>query len=251
MSNLPIIEQLQQLKTPFDKQNNYHLKFESECLFAKQQLAKNDYTLKTAQNNPKSLKSAILNVAAIGITLNPALSHAYIVPRDGAICLDISYLGLIKLATASGAIKWAKATLVYEGDTFKWKGPNKEPKHEADVFDKERINASDPLKNLIGGYCTAKLYDDSVLVEVMTCDEILEVRNTSKAYTMGKEGKKGPWDGPFAGEMAKKTLIKRARKSWPQTSGRERLDTAIDIINQHEGLDEPLLISVNDYVLFG
>lgn len=226
-------------ETSFNKQNSFGLKFETECLFAKQQLVKNDYVLAAAKSAPNSLRAAILNVAAIGISLNPASAHAYLVPRSPAkgkpatICLDISYRGLVKLATDSGAIEWAKAVLVYEGDEFKWRGPAEAPHHEADVFAKNRIDASDPLKNLKGGYCLAKLTGGEYMVEVMTADEILEVKNSSKAAN-------GPWKGPWAGEMAKKTLVKRAYKSWPQSGGRERLDNAVSVLNAHEGIEEAL-----------
>jgi recombination protein RecT len=211
MNQVSITDELVNLAKPFDKQNSYDLAFESECLFAKQQITKNDFTLKTATNNPGSLRNAILNVAAIGISLNPAAAHAYLVPRDGMVCLDISYRGLVKLATDAGSIEWAKAVLVYEGDTFQWRGPTQEPLHEADVFDKDRINAADPLQNLKGGYCLAKLSTGEYMVEVMTAGEILEVKNTSKAQN-------GPWKGRWAGEMAKKTLVKRAYKSWPRAA---------------------------------
>ena len=68
-----------------DIANGRILDFTQECLFARQQLLKNNFTLDTAAKNPNSLQAAILNVAAIGVSLNPALSHAYLVPRDGAI----------------------------------------------------------------------------------------------------------------------------------------------------------------------
>lgn len=223
-----ITENLVKLEKSFKAQNAFGLAFENECLFAKQQIMKNDFTRSTAQNNPESLKGAILNVAAIGISLNPASAHAYLVPRDGRICLDISYRGLVKLATDIGAIEWAKAVLVYKGDEFKWRGPTQEPVHEADVFDKDRINAADPLQNLVGGYCLAKLSTGEYMVEVMTAGEILEVKNSSKAQN-------GPWKGRWAGEMAKKTLVKRAYKSWPQSGGRERLEKAVEVVNEHEG----------------
>ena len=113
MGSMMIVDELIKLEKPFDGQNNFGLVFKSECLFAKQQITKESFTLDTAVNNPASLRSAILNVAAIGISLNPSLAHAYLVPRDGAICLDISYRGLVKLATDAGAIEWAKAVLVY------------------------------------------------------------------------------------------------------------------------------------------
>ena len=196
--------------------------FTSECLFARQQLLKNKFTLETAGKNPNSLQAAILNVAAIGISLNPAVQHAYLVPRDGGICLDISFRGLVKLATDCGAIKWAKAELVYENDTFEWNGPALPPTHKADPFGERGA--------IKGGYCIAKLPDGDTLVDVMPVDEINKVRDTSKAYRNGK----GPWVDWYE-EMAKKTLVKRAYKSWPQTENRERLDRAIQVLNEHEG----------------
>lgn len=237
-----IVDELVKLEKPFSTQNAYALNFHQECLFARQQLVKSDSTLKTATNNPMSLRSAILNVPAIGLSLNPALAHCYLVPRAGAICLDISYRGLVKLATDSGAIQFAKAVLVYEGDTFEWRGPVEQPLHTADVFDANRIDAADPLKKLRGGYCLAKLADGTFMVDVMSAAEILEVRDSSKA-------KDGPWKGRWSGEMAKKTLVKRASKSWPQSGGRERLDRAVEILNEHEGLeDAPVVARQSDYL---
>jgi phage RecT family recombinase len=244
MSNqqVSVVDNLMALEKPFEKQNSWELTFENECLFARQQIMKSDYTVTAVQNNPSSLRSAILNVAAVGISLNPASAHAYLVPRKGVICLDVSYRGLVKLATDAGAIEWAKAVLVYEGDTFNWRGPAEAPEHVADVFDDKRIDAANPLNNLKGGYCLAKLVSGGFMVDVMTAGEILEVRDSSMAKT-------GPWKGKWAGEMAKKTLVKRASKSWPQSNGRQRLDQAIEILNEHEGLEpEPVVARKSDYM---
>ena len=207
-----------------DEANGKILDFQQECLFARQQILKNPYTTEVAAKSPGTLQGAILNVAAIGISLNPALQHAFLVPRDGKICLDISYRGLTKIATDAGAIKWAKAELVYENDTFKYKGINEKPEFEADVFgDRGAIK---------GGYCIAQLNNgDGVLVDVMPIDEIHKVRETSKAY----KKKSGPWVDWYE-EMCKKTLIKRAYKTWPQTANRQRIDKAIEVINEHEGI---------------
>jgi recombination protein RecT len=43
---------------------------------------------------------------------------AYLVPRDGKVCLDISYMGMMHLAQQCGAIQWGQAVLVREGDQF-------------------------------------------------------------------------------------------------------------------------------------
>lgn len=222
LSPAALIDIVKKQETRFNELAITGMDFAQECLFARQQLLKNDFTLKTAAANPNSLQAAILNVAAIGISLNPAQQHAYLVPRDKQICLDISFRGLVKLATDCGSIKWAKAELVYENDTFEWNGPALPPTHKADPFgDRGAIK---------GGYCLAKLPDGEYLVDVMPVDEINKVRDTSKAY----QNKKGPWVDWYE-EMAKKTLVKRAYKSWPQTKDRERLDRAVAALNEHEG----------------
>lgn len=221
-----IIELVKEQESRFkelDSANGTLLNFDQECLFARQQLLKNNFTLKVAAGNPTSLKGAILNIAAIGLSLNPATQHAYLVPRDGAICLDISFQGLKKLATDSGSIRWAKCELVYEKDSFEWCGPAAAPIHKADPF-----SDRGPIK---GGYCIAKLPDGETLTEVMSVDEINKIRDSSKAF----KSNTGPWVNWYD-EMAKKTILKRAYKQWPQTPNRERLDAAVMVSHQAEGI---------------
>src|SRR5213082_1277464 len=98
------------------------IKFEQEAGFAVQILGANDFALSVATSNRASVINAVKNIAAIGISLNPAKKQAYLVPRRGgqqqAICLDISYMGLMDLAMATGSIKWAQAELVRANDGF-------------------------------------------------------------------------------------------------------------------------------------
>ena len=82
--------------------------WQKEQQFAIQAFQKNDYLAKVAMANPSSAQNAIINVAAIGITLNPAAKLAHLVPRDGGVHLDISYMGLLHLAQVSGAIQWGQ-----------------------------------------------------------------------------------------------------------------------------------------------
>jgi len=225
----------------FTDKNQYKLSFESECHFAKQLLMRNSGLMNAAQKNPASLHDAIINGSACGISLNPAMRHAYLVPRDGAVCLDISFMGLVALACEAGTISTAMAVLVhgprgeYPGDHYQGRGPVTPPQHEYDLAHPDRVNGEDPLENLMCGYCLAVLPSGLTVVTEMPASEIFAVRASSKAYTSGKNC---PWKGKWSGEMAKKTLIKRGSKSWPQGGGRERLDQAIHVINQHEGLRE-------------
>jgi len=194
-----------------------------ESQFAIQYFQRNDYLAKTALSNPTSAQNAIINVAAIGITLNPASKLAYLVPRDGMVCLDISYMGLLHLAQATGSIKWGQCKLVYSNDTYESNGLDTAPTH--------KYNAFGDRGSVVGGYCTVKTADGDYLTEEMSLAEIKATEATSKA-------KNGPWKN-FWEEMARKTIVKRASKYWPRA---ERLDNAIHVINEDEGIyQEPVM----------
>jgi len=70
----------------------------------------------------ESLQKAVYNIALTGLSLNPVLKYAYIIPRwsrDGTqAVLEPSYQGLIKLLTDTGSIVAMYANIVYEGDEF-------------------------------------------------------------------------------------------------------------------------------------
>ena len=194
-----------------------------ESQFAIQYFQRNDYLAKTALSNPTSAQNAIINVAAIGITLNPASKLAYLVPRDGMVCLDISYMGLLHLAQSTGSIKWGQCKLVYSNDTYESNGLDTAPTH--------KYNAFGDRGDVVGGYCTVKTADGDYLTEEMSVAEIKATEATSKA-------KNGPWKN-FWEEMARKTIVKRASKYWPRA---ERLDNAIHVINEDEGIfQEPVM----------
>lgn len=197
--------------------------YEVESLFAMQLLMKTDYAMKVANDNPQSVRNAMFNVASTGLTLNPANAYAYLVPRDGAIMLDISYKGLIKIATDAGSILWARAEVVHADDGFVYNGPAAMPEHKANPF-KER-------GDVIGAYCIARTVDGDILTEVMDMAEIEKIRGKSMAYAKKKSG---PWVEWF-GEMIRKTVIKRASKTWPYSSRMDKLHEAIEIANNAEG----------------
>lgn len=222
---IPYQQAIQDSKGRFLKMAQQTVNYETESIFAMQMLMKNDYSMSTANKNPSSVHWAMLNVASTGLTLNPANGYAYLVPRDGAIVLDISYKGLIKIATDSGSIMWGRSDVVYEKDSFVYNGPAAMPEHKADVFSLER-------GRIIGVYCIAKTKEGDILADVMPVSEIEKIRDKSSAWTKGKDGRRGPWEEWFE-QMAKKAIIKRASKTWPYTD--DRLAQAIDIANTSEG----------------
>lgn len=204
------------------------INFAREAGFAIQLLSASEYAMGIARSNPQSVINAVTNIAAIGISLNPARKLAYLVPRDGSIKLDISYMGLMDIAIASGSVCWAQAKLVHQSDTFELRGYDQPPLHHFAPFGDRG--------DVIGVYVVAKLPSGDYLTESMKLDEVMEIRDRSSAWKAWVNKKKScPWVTD-PGEMMRKTVVKRAYKYWPKTP---RLDEAIHHLNTDggEGLD--------------
>ena len=234
MSNIAVIKnEIYAIRDTFQARlTNQSLSFEVEAGFAIQQMEANDYLLSVAMGNRQSVINAVTNVAAIGISLNPARKQAYLVPRDKKVCLDISYIGLIDLATQSGSVVWVKAELVYENDEFQMGEPGQKPEHLFNPFSKQR-------GEVIGAYVVAKTPSGEYLCDAMSIDEINAIRDRSSAWKAYKaKNVTCPWVTD-PGEMQKKTVIKRAAKMWPKN---DRLNQAIQHLNVE--LDEGLEFAV-------
>jgi recombination protein RecT len=185
-----------------------------EIIFAKQALDNNE-TLQKCDKN--SLRNAIFNIALTGASLNPTLHQAYLVPRKGKVCLDLSYRGLVKIATDSGGVIDVDATVVHDKDDFYYEmGLYPTLKH---------VPCLDNPGTLKFVYAIATLHNGIKKFIVLSKDEIEKVKATSTA-------KSGPWS-EWYDEMARKTAVKKLYKLLPQT---DRMSTAVSVINEHEGL---------------
>ncbi|QWR92207.1 recombinase RecT [Cronobacter sakazakii] len=225
----PVVNQVYELINPLKVEFEQvcaepSINFKRESEFAMQIFANNDYLAKTAMTNTTSTRSAIMNVAAIGITLNPAQKLAYLVPRKGAICLDISYMGLMHIAQQSGAIKWCQSAIVRKNDQFRREGLDKPPVHIYSEFDTKEQRGE-----VVGAYVVVKTEDGDYLTHTMRIEDIYSIRDRSEAWKKYKtdNSKKCPWVTDEE-QMMLKTVVKQAAKYWPR---RERLDAAIDYVN--------------------
>lgn len=236
MSDLERFENIKQIvmrvEPQFEELARIHkaVNFKREASFALDALKSNPYLASVAMGDQDSFKRAIINVAAIGLSLSPVSKLAYLVPRDKKVCLDISYRGYIQLAVDIGSVKWVKAEIVKEADTFEYQGMGKEPLHAFNPFKDRGM--------ILGAYCVAKTHDNEFITEMMSNEEIYSIRDRSSAWKsyLKDNSKKNPWLTDES-EMMKKTLIKRAYKSWPMTNTRERLETAIDVSNEADVIE--------------
>jgi len=201
----------------------------AEANYAMQLLCANPFAMSIAQQNPVSVQNALRNASAIGISLNPASKHAYLVPRKGqsgmAICLDISYMGLLHLAMSTGSIEFGQAKLVYASDIYENQGVDSAPIHKYSAFGSRG--------DLVGAYCVVRTSTGAYLTEEMDIKQLHEVRARSEAFSGGKQNKppSGPWVTDYE-EMCRKTVVKRASKYWPKV---DRLHNAIEYLNTEGG----------------
>ena len=215
----------------FEASNEYKMNFNREAGFAIQILVNNPYLAKCEQ---ESIKHAIVNVALTGITLNPALKYAYLVPRkvknELKCILDISYMGMIKILTDAGAVKNVDAGVIYANDKYDFrKGSDPYFKHQSALS-----NRGDK----IGAFAIAYLRDGGFQFEVLGREEIEKVRGTSESYKNEEGRKYSPWE-TWEDEMWKKTALKRLFKLLPKTNFSEQLIAAISHDYDNEISDLP------------
>ncbi len=205
------------------------LDFERESFYAIQIFQKNDYLQKSLVEAPETVQAAIINVCTTGLTLNPAMGFAYLVPRKNTklnrveCILDISYRGMIHLMTSTGGARNVYAYVVYKGDTF-----------EIEQGTEPRIVHSPKYtsKEIQGVYGVVILPDGTKQFEYIPVSELNELQQRSE---MGKK-EIGAWktDKP---EMCRKSVIKRLSKYIPKNDRMLQAYEAIAIDNEVNGID--------------
>lgn len=222
--------------------------FMKEVSFAVQHIHRNPYLLNCTK---VSVLRAVTNLAQVGLTLNPVLKFAYLIPRYNSkskeleCVLEPDYRGLIKLLTDSGAVTSIQANIIHEGDQclIDMADPN---------FVKEHIPYFMTGKgkgNTIAAYSLATLKDKSKHFEGMSFADILEIRDRSESYKayLDKKIPTCTWVTDLH-EMCRKTVIKRHSKYLPKSNGMERFEKAVALDNEVHGFREAMDFGLQNYV---
>lgn len=198
---------------------------EREISFAMQAI---NASTQLQQCSTESLQKAVYNIALTGLSLNPVMKYAYLVPRWSKLgtqaVLEPSYQGLIKLLTDTGSVTAIYAHLVNEGDEFELSYGT-----SVEIIHRPKFKTT----NVTHVYAVAILPDGYKQIEVMTIDEVNAIKERSesyKAYSAGKI-KSCIWAEHF-GEMAKKTVIKRIFKYLPKSEKFDKVATAIALADE-------------------
>lgn len=194
-----------------------------ECNFAAQAMLNNPYLITCAQQYPDHFVNALKNVVLTGMTLNPTLKLAYLVPYKGKVELQASYMGKKSFGVNTGLVLDMEAYLVYKGETFEIEqGSNAHITHKPNPWGAKK------KEDILGGYYLIKYPNGTQQFDTMSIDEIEGIRKRSPS--VGK-GKQSPWDTDYT-EMCKKTLINRAYKQIPKQGMSEKAAKALEIINR-------------------
>jgi len=151
-------------------------------------------TPKLLECDPTSFLSAVMESAALGLTPSGVLGESYLVPRGGAVNLQVGYKGLVKLALESGQVRQIVARPVYAKDRFSYSFGLEE-----DTF--EHVPTEDPERgDVVRAYAIARMIDGPAQLEVTALADILQAKAVAQTSNV--------WNQWF-GAMAAKTSVRR------------------------------------------
>lgn len=203
--------------------------FTKEVSFALQHIQKNPQLMKCV---PETILQAVMNIAQVGLTLNPVASEAYLVPRwskNGIMCvLEPSYQGLCKLLTDTGSVSRIYSHVVYKGDDFEVSLGS-----ETRIIHKPKFSSSE----ITHAYAVGEL-ETGKQIEVITKTDLDFIRGKSESYKAYKADKVKTcvwveWES----EMCRKVVIKRLCKYLPRTDKWDKVSEAISLDNNDYQLD--------------
>jgi recombination protein RecT len=157
----------------------------------------------------ESIQTSLLDLVLQG--LSTVKKQAYFIVFGGKLTLLRSYFGTIAVAKRVSDVIDARAFLIYEGDDFQYE-------LDTDKFNFTITKHQSKFENIrddkiIGGYCAVFLSDGRVIIaEPMTIAQI------KAAWQQGATKGSSPAHQKFAGEMAKKSIINRALKTYINAS---------------------------------
>ncbi len=173
--------------------------------------------------DPRSIVSAVMTAAALGLEVNTPLQHAFIIPYKDKAQFQMGYQGMIDLAYRSGLFKIIYAMEVYKTDEF-YVQYGTDPKIMHVPSDDQ---GDDPIKY----YAVYSITNGGLGFKVWSMDKVVEhARKTSEPYRRGS----GPWVDWFDA-MARKTVLRDLLKTAPKSVEMHRALAADGAIKEVRG----------------
>lgn len=213
------------------------LKWAAERSYVMQILTKegeDGYLLKSAIAKPESLRTAVLDIANMGLSFSPALGHAYLIPRKDKKTDRVatvrgvpSYKGLETLVLATGAVISIQSMVVYEKDDFDVLTTEDGVSIKHAMFRGKRSDRG----AVEYSYTIARYPNGGRHVEIMDRHDLDQCE---KFATENAGGTKPKTITNWYEEWAKKCAVRRAWKHWPKNV---KLNKLIETMDKIEPMD--------------
>lgn len=215
------------------KKDSFRLNMQRQVMFAIQHIEANPYLLNCTT---ESIKQAVESVALTGLSLNPKLQQAYLIPRKvkgKLVCvLDPSYMGLItKMHDYKIAVD-VFANVVYSNDDYEFETmTNTVIKHKT----WKELGKVEKGEEYCVYVCVVTPSGYRMYREI-SIERVNDIMMTTESYKASKRGDKKDhyasiWEGIHREEMIKKTAVKYIWKYLPKNEQMEMMGDVIDRSN--------------------
>lgn len=193
-------------------------------------------TPKLLECDQMSFMAAVMQSAQLGVEPNTGLGQAYLIPYGKQVQFQLSYKGLIDLATRSGQYKAIYAHEVYANDEFRFSyGLDKDLVH---------IPSQEPNGEPIGYYAVYHLKNGGYDFVYWTKERVDQ--HAQKFSQAVQKGWTSPWKTNYDA-MAKKTVLKEVLKYAPKSIELQKTVEADSTIKTEINEDMSQVIDVTDF----
>ncbi len=183
--------------------------------------------------SPQSIVRAATQAATLGLSVDPNVGQAYMVPYKGQATLQVGWRGIRDMAFRSKSIALLNTGTLEEGQEWV----------EDQLTGRGRIEGHPTSNKIIGYFAYMKTFSGREHFEYMTKDEVEAHRNR---YAQGYERAGSAWKTAFD-NMARKTVLKRLLTRWAELDpagveiegGLDRALMADDLPDEDEVTEAP------------
>lgn len=159
------------------------------------------------ESDVSSIRRVLLTVSSEGLMLDPRKKEIALITTpavSGKPYLDfiLCYRGMYKLVGLSKKVLTSSLEIVYEGDTFEWRGESEPPKYIMDLGHNS--------ENILAAYCTFRMANGTFISHLVNAEEIYEIINSSIQATEQAGGDASMWTGPWRTRSLRAKIFRSA-----------------------------------------
>lgn len=153
---------------------------------------------------PQSIMKAAADAAALGMSVDPNIKEAYLVPYKDQASLIVGWRGLRNMAYNTGKVRYLNVGALYEGQEWV----------QDQLTGVSEIKGHKTGKEAIGYFAYMETKDHRIHTHYMTNEEI---QDHKKKYAKGYNREGSAWNTDFE-KMAKKTVLRQVLSMWAELS---------------------------------